>query len=489
MTKILENNRKNALIAIRDLLAKEVYKLAVIKQYPQEFACIIEIYTDISRTFQFLEKYTDSETISRFKEELLNCVIIRPPMAELKTRLQNCVDDLKRSTEEPDDELSSQLKKGVNGIFTRRRTFQSRIPHRYPPALLIHWYDFISVYRELLKWENKNGIRRVWDDTFDIGHVTQITAPVSVTDHIRAYDSYLPMSFHYATEHVAIPENAWYRNVAPFSPEIPEEITDELIMLQIQNNYSTERHVEIKTELNFSVRLYPEMTQAHVDEIVEQYRYQLTRGLNANLDAEKQLACDQSAFMQSSSTAKLKEPDFTDLRLLQSARLIKIDNLAQGIKYVYGLALLQEAYLEWHQDKSSAFSWCTWKKRTGQRLDMLAEKVAEEIETDVLHKVRENEDLHNIRLPTAAMIKNSYDDVSLEIQKHIDQFQRGRLQMQKRLNPTQMRKLMGTPEIQLSQLHEEDIDVARQRIAELAHKGKTASVRRRENGSFVIVWF
>lgn len=61
--------------------------------------------------------------------------------------------------------------------------------------------------------------------------------------------------------------------------------------------------------------------------------------------------------------------------------------------------------------------------------------------------------------------------------------------MQKRLNPTQMRKLMDTPEIQLSQLHEEDIDVARQRIAELAHKGKMASVRRRENGSFVIVWF
>lgn len=87
------------------------------------------------------------------------------------------------------------------------------------------------------------------------------------------------------------------------------------------------------------------------------------------------------------------------------------------------------------------------------------------------------------------MIKNSYDEVSLEIQKHIDRFQCGRLQMQKRLNPTQMRKLMETPEVSLSQLHEEDIDVARQRIVELTRKGKTASIRRRKNGSFVIVWF
>lgn len=489
MKKILEDNKKNALIAIRDLLAKEFYKLAVIKQYPQEFACIIEIYADISRTFQFLEEYTDSETISRFKEELLDCVIIRPPVAELKTRLQSSVVYLKRSIEEPDDELSSLLKKGVNGIFTNRKAFQSRIPHRYPPALLIHWYDYIPVYRELLRWEEDSGIRRVWDDVFDAGHVTQISSPVSVTDHIRSYDSYLPMSYHYATEHVAIPENAWYRSAAPFSPDLPKEITEALITLQIQNNYSPESHVEIKTELNVSVRLYPEMTQAHVDEIVEHIRYQLTRGHNANLDAEKPLACEQSEFLRVSSASKLKEPDFVDLRLLQSARLIKIDNLAQGIKYIYGLALLQEAYLESHHDNACELFWCTWKKRSGQRLDMLAEKVAEEIETAVLHKVHDKERQQKIRLPTASMIKNSYDEISLEIQKHIDRFQRGRLQMQKRLNPTQMRKLMDTPEIQLSQLHEEDIDVARQRIAELTGKGKTASVRRRENGSFVIVWF
>lgn len=119
---------------------------------------------------------------------------------------------------------------------------------------------------------------------------------------------------------------------------------------------------------------------------------------------------------------------------------------------------------------------------------MLAEKVAEEIETAVLHKNRDKKNRHSLKLPTASMIKNSYDEVSLEIQKHIDRFQRGRLQMQKRLNPTQMRKLMETPEVSLSQLHEEDIDVARQRIAELTRKGKTASIRRRENGSFVIVW-
>ena len=231
------------------------------------------------------------------------------------------------------------------------------------------------------------------------------------------------------------------------------------------------------------------MTQAHVDEIVEHVRYQLSRGHNANLEAEKQLACDQSTFMRISSASKLNEPDFADLRLLQSARLIKIDNLAQGIKYVYGLALLQEAYLEWHQEKSCELSWYRWKRRTGQRLEILAEKVAEKIETAVLRNNRDKKYRHDIRLPTASMIKNSYDEVSVEIQKHIDQFQFGRLQMQKRLNPVQMRKLMDTPEILLSQLHEEDSDIARQRIAELTRKGKTASIRRRENGSFVIVWF
>jgi hypothetical protein len=489
MKKILEDNKKNALTAIRDLLAKEVYKLAVIKQYPEEFSRIIEIYTDISRTFQFLGDYTDSETLNRFKEEIFNGVIVRPPMPELKTRLQNCVDDLKRSMEEPDDELSAQLKKGVNGIFNSHKAFRSRIPYRYPPALLIHWYNYISVYRELLRWEENSGFDRVWDDFFDDGYITQITSPVSVTDHIRSYDSYLPMAFHYATEHVAIPENAWYRHVAPFSPDVPKEIMDDIITLKIQDDFSPQSDVEIKTELNFSVRLYPEMTQAHVDEIVEHVRYQLSRGHNANRDAEKQLACDQNVFIRASSAPKLNEPDFADLRLFQSARLIKIDNLSQGIKYVYGLALLQEAYLEWHQEKSCELSWCSWKKRSGQRLDILAEKVAEEIETAVLHKNCNKERRHDIRLPTASMIKNSYDEVSLEIQKHIDQFQLGRLQMQKRLNPVQMRKLMETPEILLDQLHEEDIDVARQRIAELTRKGKTASVRRRENGSFVIVWF
>ncbi len=489
MGKILEDNRKNALTAIRDLLAKEVYKLAVIKQYPEEFTHLIEIYADISRTFHFLGDYTDSETLNRFKEEIFDCVIIRPPMAELKTRLQNGVDYLKRSIDEPDDKLSAQLKKGVNGIFNSRKTFQSRIPYRYPPALLIHWYDYISLYRELLRWEEKSGFDRVWDDFFDGGYITQITSPVSVTDHIRSYDIYLPMSFHYATEHVAIPENAWYRHVAPFSPDVPREIMDDIITLKIQDDFSPQSDVEIKTELNFSVLLYPDMTQAHIDEIVEHVRYQLSRGHNANLEAEKQLACDQIAFTRASSASKLNEPDFADLRLLQSARLIKIDNLAQGIKYVHGLALLQEAYLEWHQEKSCELSWCSWKKRSGQRLEILAEKVAEKIETAVLRKNRDKKHRHDIRLPTASMIKNSYDEVGLEIQKHIDQFQLGRLQMQKRLNPVQMRKLMDTPEILLSQLHEEDCDVARQRIAELTRKGKTASIRRRENGSFVIVWF
>lgn len=489
MGKILEDNRKNALIAIRDLLAKEVYKLAVIKQYPEEFTHLIEIYADISRTFHFLGDYTDSETLNRFKEEIFDCVIIRPPMAELKTRLQNGVGYLKRSIEEPDDKLSAQIKKGVNGIFNSRKTFQSRIPYRYPPTLLIHWYDYISVYCELLQWEKNSGIRRVRDDVFDEGHVTQITPPVSVTDHIRSYDSYLPMSFHYTTEHVAIPENAWYRHVAPFSPDVPREIMDDIITLKIQDDFSPQSDVEIKTELNFSVLLYPDMTQAHIDEIVEHVRYQLSRGHNANLEAEKQLACDQIAFTRASSASKLNVSDFADLRLLQSARLIKIDNLAQGIKYVYGLALLQEAYLEWHQEKSCELSWCSWKKRSGQRLEILAEKVAEKIETAVLRKNRDKKHRQDIRLPTASMIKNSYDEVGLEIQKHIDQFQLGRLQMQKRLNPVQMRKLMDTPEILLSQLHEEDCDVARQRIAELTRKGKTASIRRRENGSFVIVWF
>ncbi|GJL45156.1 hypothetical protein TUM17580_12150 [Citrobacter farmeri] len=489
MKKILEDNKKNALTAIRDLLAKEVYKLAVIKQYPEEFTRIIEIYADISRTFQFLGDYTDSETINRFKEDIFNYVIIRPPMPELRTRLQNCVDCLKRSIEEPDDKLSSQLKKGVNGIFNSRKAFQSRIPYRYPPALLIHWYGYIPLYRELRRWEENSGICRVWDDIFDEGHVTQITPPVSITDHIRSYDSNLPISFHYVTEQVAIPENAWYRNVAPYSPDVPGEVRDELITLKMQDHFSPQSHVEIKTALNFSVRLYPDMTQAHVDEIVEHVRYQLSRGHNANLDAEKQLACDQNAFICASSASTLKESDFADRRLLESARLIKIDNLAQGIKYVSGLALLQEAYLEWHHEKSCELSWCSWKKRSGQRLDMLAEKVAEEIETAVLNKNHDKKNRHNLKLPTASMIKNSYDEVSLEIQKHIDRFQCGRLQMQKRLNPTQMRKLMETPEVSLSQLHEEDIDVARQRIVELTRKGKTASIRRRENGSFVIVWF
>lgn len=489
MGKILENNRKNALTAIRDLLAKEVYKLAVIKQFPEEFTRIIEIYADISRTFQFLSDYTDSETLNRFKEVIFDCVVVRPPMAALKTRLQNGVDYLKRSIEEPDDKLSTQLKKGVNGIFNNYKTFQSSIPYRYPPALLIHWHDYISLYRELQRWEEKSGFDRVWDDFFDGGYITQITSPVSVTDHIRSYDSYLPISFHYATEQVDIPENAYYRHAVPFSPDISKAEMEEVMMMQFQDNYSPLRHVEIKNELNFSIRLNPDMTQAHVDEIVEHVRYQLSRGHNANLEAEKQLACDQSTFMRISSASKLNEPDFADLRLLQSARLIKIDNLAQGIKYVYGLALLQEAYLEWHQEKSCELSWYRWKRRTGQRLEILAEKVAEKIETAVLRNNRDKKYRHDIRLPTASMIKNSYDEVSVEIQKHIDQFQFGRLQMQKRLNPVQMRKLMDTPEILLSQLHEEDSDIARQRIAELTRKGKTASIRRRENGSFVIVWF
>ncbi|HHQ6722088.1 TPA: hypothetical protein ACSTNG_001842 [Serratia fonticola] len=164
-----------------------------------------------------------------------------------------------------------------------------------------------------------------------------------------------------------------------------------------------------------------------------------------------------------------------------SAKKPEIPDFRVALKLLAGLSLMQKTSLR--LNKPSGYY--TWSKRKNIKIstgiDILRLELNKKFSTKKSRQTSSDEIKNNY-------INEGYKQVLEGVNHHIELFQHKRVQFDVTLNAEQRLALKDAPEINLDDLHYDDIERAKKKISAHKKQGRNASVRVRKNGSYVITW-
>ena len=480
MKKMREEHNLSALAEVRNIIAQEIYKISVVKQYPDEFLRIIELYQTVSKKIDAAGISNESESLYTFKKELVNCVVEEQNGSEFRENLTPIINTIAK-----EEEIAGRLKKITVDVFKSNRNFNSTIPHRYPPKLLLEWHEYIDIYGFYHNGnhEIKNTREKAKDDSSFIEKgeyisvITSYSIPVTV---VRPYARRL-LTTSKSTKNIEIPSNAFSKDLTPkvFHVRNPLDMKKAKI-LYLKNNTDTS-HVKITTELNFSINLQEPISQNDMEIIISKIRLQISSEQYFNSQSFQVIASTDDEINYAFDFGELSVPSYGEMDLIMSANKPEIPNFRVALKLLAGLCLMQETSLI--LNKSSGYY--TWSKRknikSSTEVDLLRNKLNKKFVTEKSRQTSVDEIKNNY-------INEGYTQVLDGVKHYLKLFQHKRVQFDVSLNKEQRLALKGAPEINLDDLHYDDIERTKKKISAHKEKGRNASVRVRENGSYVIIW-
>lgn len=427
----------------------------------------------------------ESEGLYRFKRELVNCVVEKQNASECRESLIPLINSVAEENYDSEKETEDKVKKISSDIFKSNREFNTNIPHKYPPELLLEWREYIDIYGYYNNkdYEFMHTREKVTDDSSFaekgeyINVISSCQAPVTI---VRPYaKNHLNVSKK--TEIIEVPSRAYSKDLTPkvFHVENPLDMKKAIIMEMA--HHTDINDVEMTKQLTFSINVLESISQDDLELIMSRIRSQVSLAQMVNSKSLQIIASTEDEINHAFDFHKLSAPIYGERELIMSAKNPEIPDFRVALKYLAGLSLMQKTSLMFH--KSSGHY--TWNKRKDIIISTEVDILRLEINKAFVAKKSNETSVDEIK---NNYINEGYKQVLGGVKHHLESFQHKRVQFDVTLNTDQRLALKGAPEISLDDLHYNDIELAKQKIIVHKKQGRNASVRVRKNGSYVITW-
>jgi hypothetical protein len=454
-----DHNERDALSEIINFIAQEAYKLAVIKQFPDDFSRICTLCRKVERKLNLLYGNGYDSMLQYLTREVVNHIVLRKE----KVLFEECVVDILSKEYFLSNDLRLEVPKEILELYDVHADFQCCIPHKYEPFILgtkFDYYEALEYFYGLAFNPERKGNTTIF---------TQ--APYF---SIRPYADRIVDRVQCETKEIDVPDTALSKNkgvgrVIYQGPDVIESWM-ELGMLPVVSA------VDYTTQLHFHVNLSAPITNADLDRIIARLRGDISSVQRNNRDAKIQLAETETELIAAYRTPNLETVDYLTMAEMHKASLPNLKSAENAKDYLCGLILLDEHWVKVKEldDSVSVF----WKTNTDgvsilKRRGHLSLKLG---------------NIHREGGFSPAMIERGSKALSKIIHRYTADFQEGRVQFNVRLNTLQ-RKILNTQEsVRLERLHINDRSKVEKEIIYNRNRGRHTSVKARRNGSYVLCW-
>lgn len=480
-----EQESCNALSEITNFIAQEIYKLALLRQYPNECRWIFTLAWSITNSLEHLFGQGFDYELEELRDTLVDLIASRANESEFEKyvnralhinnidipKSENTIDSLdvndnsntSFNVEQHELEIKTAALNVARKLFLNNINNGVYIQHKFPPRILCYQYD----YFEMLAYFHGLYYRaQVKGNTISI--------------HQAPYKSFLPYedrvieNIKYVESKLNVPETALSkRNSFNFSCD--DAIQAFFSMLFHRGEQP--RESVIKTdEICFNIDLSEPLTDKILDRTLANWRGIISFRQFLNSASSMILAESEADLIQAYNTPHLKRMEHTEFKRLYKVTLPELNSPSQAKAYLCGLIVLYRHFVR--VDMSSTPMTCSWGKNEDGLSTLLR---FTEISAE-LSKIHGKEGF------SAGSIEKGYKLVKAVFNHYIADFQRGRVQFNVYLNEKQRDALKKVDPVRLEQLHPEDVEKVKEEIERLRRKGKEASVKAKLNGSFVITW-
>ncbi|MDA0143094.1 hypothetical protein OCT63_02440 [Vibrio sp. RW] len=484
-----ERQECNALSEMTNFIAQEIYKLALLKQYPDQYSLIYNLSKHIWEQFSPLLDQGFDSMLESLSCDLVDLIVYGASKADFEERVSRVLQEpdvlqlgLEAKTysdgeeklegnDEPFDyerherELKQAAFQLAKGIFKKNRGFKTSIPHKYPPSVIgytFDYYDALSYYYGLffISQSNKDG--------------TEHTFYLAPYKSMRPYDERLIHESKGITREFTVPDTALSRSKLQYAS------CKEALPAYYSVSYFIQEPpleaVSKTSEMRFRIDLSTPISDVELEKALADLRAQISIAQNHNRIADMLLAENEADLVKAHNTPKLEPIDCTEFMRLHKVQLPELNSHHHAKAYLCGLIVLFEHYVRITTTGDSVtFSW-------GKNSDGLSREVRFGDVSEKLSKA------HGSKGFSASTIEDGYKLVKTVFNHHIQDFRFGRVQFDARLNTKQRDKLREVMPVRLERLHKDDVDKAKSLITQHRKQGREAEVKPHPNGSYVITW-
>lgn len=472
-----EIEKCNALSDVTNFIAQEIYKLAVIKQFPDEYSEIFNLAQDITREFTDLFGNgidTDLRALKDTVVDLIVCGATEPEFEDYVSRILLIENINPSETDNSDEsfdyekdeyEIKMAAVEVAKQIFSKNRSFKTTITHKYPPRVIGYRYD----YREALAYYYGLCYHSQFDSKTD-----------TITFHQAPYESFRPYADKIVAQSKCIEQEFQIPDTALSNKKSltysSYEALQPLISMSILRGEQPKKSVIKTTEVRFRLDLTEPLSNEELDRVLARLRSVISFAQFGNSNASMLLAESEAELIQAYNIPSLTHTEHTEFKRLHKVQLPELNSPHHAKAYLCGLIVLFEHYVQVNSSPDSlSFSWRKNEdgRTTLSRYDAVSIDLSKE---------------HGEEGFSAGTIEKGYKLVKSVFNRHIREFQFGRVQFNTRLNAKQREILKSLDSVRLERLHPDDVSRVQAEIESLRREGKQASVKAQRNGSYIITW-
>lgn len=461
-----EDYESDALSTMTNFIAQEIYRLAVIRQYPDDYSRICRLSRCVENRLAPLRDSVFDSVIDNLAARAVNLIVWGAEAEEFHQQ----IGEILNSNNDHDDaneaaELIASALTLLNTVFREHEAFPCAIPHQYPPALLSTCFDYFAAldyYHGLAFYPQPNAARN---------QVTVISAPYFA---LRPYSKNTVHQSREIIQRIPVPATALASQkggTRVIEADVPD-LFESWIELDFMNPVD---EIDYTTELRFRVDMAEPLSDIQVDKLLAQFRLALAAAQRHNRAARMLLAENEAALVEAYRIPRLQTVEYNTLKALYKAELPGLNTSQNAKDYLCGLIIYHQQYVKVRgSDEDITVSW--ENNADGQTLLTRASHVSAQLS-----------DKYGERGFSAPTLSKGVKLVSKVFHRYLDEFQAGRVQFTVRLNGDQQRKLEQQPSVPDERLHPDDIKQVNEIIARRRKQGRHAQVKQRANGSFVII--
>lgn len=482
-----EREECDALSDVTNFIAQEIYKLAVIKQYPNEYSGIFNLARNITKELTHLFDQGFDPELEALRDALVDLIVHGATKSDFEgyvssvLRIKN-INQLEfgsvthnlESTDNSDEPFDyekheHEIKEAAFGvakqIFFKNRGFKTTIPHKYPPSVIGYRYD----YHEAFEYY------------YGLYYHSQVDSKTNTTTFYHApYESFRPYADRIIDQSKCIEREFQVPDTALSKKESltysNSEALQPLCSMDLLRGEQPKESVIKTTEIRFRLDLSEPLSNEELDRALARLRSAISSAQYRNSVASMLLAESEAELIQAYNIPSLKHVEHTEFKRLHKVSLPELNSPHQAKAYLCGLIVLFEHYVRVNSSSDSlSFSW-------GKNEDGLSTLLRFGAVSIDLSKVHGEEGF------SAGSVEKGYKLVKAVFNSHIREFQFGRVQFNARLNAKQREKLKGLDPVRLERLHPDDVSRVQEEIERLKRKGRQAFVKAQINGSYIITW-
>lgn len=501
------------LITIINFIEQEAYRLAVIKQYPDDVSRIYNLSKSVRHEIiKLFAKYVHIDpVIEKIILTVVSYIVTKSPFDQFKEEINNLIDkwwefesdyednvEVKKSDNAIEDtvDLRKRLQNVVVNLCKKNQEFQCNIVHKYPVAMFAielnkgflsdYYHGALEYFYDMKYIPIKHG-HLIEQEDFNHKESMRINrCPYHVFSPIVEQPQYKNPPYNIDCEYkrVEVPTDALSKMEGNIEIELStKNLAKSYLMLQ---QYRCREQVYLTSELTVRIDVSKALSDNELDRILSCLRSDISNVQESNIISHMCLAKTEDELVARYETSRQHIDNHSTMNVLHSYITPKyiINANARDARDALGaLILISEHFVKYTYRNDEVT--VSWNKDNSLQRNM--ESLSEELSAKHGRKsFSSKEGKADYSGFSAGMIERGYKELSKLIKTYLDDFQKGRVQFDKKLNQLQRKKLRTEMEISLEQLHPDDRARAESELEKYLKSGRKASIKPLKNGSYVI---